>query len=293
MKDHQPKHKPVLLKEVIDLLAPEQGESLLDVTAGYGGHSLAILDKTHVPKTSYFVDRDDNATEELKQLVKLKGATIINSDFASATKSLHEKGMKFDLILADLGVSSPHLDNASRGFSFQKDGPLDMRMDASKGITAADIVNTSSEEALTKIIKVYGEEKHAKKIAQAIMQNTPVSTTTELANIIAKCLPFRGKIHPATKTFQALRIAVNDELTQLRYTLPLWIQMLKSSGRIAIISFHSLEDKIVKDIFLEHGGNRYDADIKILTKKPITPGDNELVFNPRARSAKLRVAVKK
>ncbi len=293
MKDHQSKHKPVLLNEVIDLLAPEQGESLLDVTAGYGGHSSAILDKTKGQKNSYLVDRDKNAVEEIIKLPELKEVNITHSDFASATKSLHEEGKKFDLILADLGVSSPHLDNASRGFSFKNDGPLDMRMDASKGITAADIVNTSGEESLREMIKVYGEEKHAKKIAKAIVRARPVNSTSELANIIAECFPFRGKIHPATKTFQALRIAVNDELAQLRFTLPLWIQMLNKGGRIAIISFHSLEDRIVKDIFLEYGGNRYDADIEILTKKPITPSDEELVFNPRSRSSKLRGAVKK
>lgn len=293
MEDHQSKHKPVLLREVIDLFAPVQGESLLDVTAGYGGHSSAIFDKTHQQESSCLVDRDTNATEELNNLDILKGAEIIHSDFAKASKKLHEQNKKFDLILADLGVSSPHLDNASRGFSFKNDGPLDMRMDTTSGITASDIVNTSSEESLKKIIKSYGEEQQAGKIASVIVQNRPIKSTTHLAQIIAEALPKRGKIHPATKTFQGLRIAVNDELAQLRYTLPLWLKMLKSGGRIAVISFHSLEDRIVKEVFAEYGGDRYDADIKILTKKPVTASDDELVFNPRARSAKLRVAVKK
>lgn len=293
MRDHQSKHKPVLLDSVIELLAPEKGENFLDATAGYGGHASVILDKTQEHKSSYLVDRDKNATEELKALDKLNKANIINNDFANATKSLNEEGIKFDLILADLGVSSPHLDNASRGFSFKNDGPLDMRMDTSKGITAADIVNTSDEKVIREIIKVYGEERRAGKIASAIVKNRPLSSTSELAQVIAKELPGKGKIHPATKSFQAIRIAVNDELAQLRYTLPLWIKMLNSGGRIAIISFHSLEDRIVKEVFQDYGGDRYDAELKILTKKPVTASKNEIDFNPRSRSAKLRVAVKK
>lgn len=293
MKDHQSKHIPVLLNEVIDLLAPEKGENLLDATAGYGGHATAILKKTKQPKTSYLVDRDKYAVEELTKVEELHGVQIVHSDFAQATKVLHQDGRQFDIILADLGVSSPHLDIASRGFSFNNDGPLDMRMDTSKGLTAADVVNTSSQEAIKEIIKKYGEEPNANKIAQAIVENRPFSTTSELANAVAETVPRRGRIHPATKTFQALRIVVNDELAQLRYTLPLWVSMLNQGGRIGIISFHSLEDRIVKDIFQDLGGDRYDADIKILTKKPVMAGDQELVFNPRARSAKLRVAVKK
>lgn len=293
MKDHQSKHIPVLLEEVIDLLAPEKGDNLLDATAGYGGHATAILKKTKQPTGSYLVDRDKYAVEELVQNDELRGVQIVNSDFAQATKNLHQDGKQFDIILADLGVSSPHLDIASRGFSFNNVGPLDMRMDNSKGLTAADIVNTSSVESLRELIRKYGEESRAKKIAQAIVENRPFSTTSELANTIAETIPRRGRIHPATKTFQALRIVVNDELAQLSYTLPLWISMLKSGGRIGVISFHSLEDRIVKDIFQDLGGDRYDADVKILTKKPVVASNQELVFNPRARSAKLRAAVKK
>ena len=293
MKDHQSTHKPVLLDEVISLLAPQKGQSLLDATAGYGGHSTAILQKTGDPKTSVLIDRDEQAIDALKKINELSRATIIHNDFASASKELNDQHRTFDLILADFGVSSPHLDKASRGFSFKNDGPLDMRMDTSKGLTAADIVNTSSEEALVNIIKMYGEEKHAKRIANAIAEHRPFLSTHDLATTIARTSSKRSKVHPATKTFQALRIAVNDELAQIAYTVPLWLSMLNTGGRIAVISFHSLEDRIVKDTFNEQGKNEYDATIQILTKKPISASKQELVFNPRARSAKLRAAVKK
>ena len=293
MIDHQ-KHHPVLLAEVLHYLAPEQGDRLLDATAGYGGHANQILDKTGQKQTSVLVDRDENAISELNKRFEGKNATIMHRDFAGATKELHANDETFDLILADLGVSSPHLDNASRGFSFMTDGPLDMRMDPSQGLTAADLVNTSSAEELQRILKLYGEEPRARAVAQAIVNARPISTTDELATIVTKVYGGRGryKTHPATKTFQALRIAVNDELAQLQYAMPLWIQMLRPGGRIGIISFHSLEDRIVKQIFQEHGGERYDADLRILTKKPVSGNDHEIVLNPRARSAKLRAAVK-
>lgn len=292
---HQEKnqHTPVLLREVLQYLAPEKGDTLLDVTAGYGGHAAAILDVTSQDRHSVLVDRDENAINQLKTRFKGKDVKILHDDFAHATQNL--SGKKFNLILADLGVSSPHLDNASRGFSFQLDGPLDMRMDSSKGLTAAEIVNSSSVETLADMLKAYGDEPKAKRVAEAIAAKRPIHTTHELANIVATVYGGRGryKTHPATKTFQALRIVVNDELAQLRFALPLWLEMLETGGRIAVISFHSLEDRIVKEVFQEYGGNRYDATIKLLTKKPITGDNTEIVFNPRARSAKLRVAVKK
>lgn len=293
MIDHQ-KHHPVLLAEVLHYLAPEQGDRLLDATAGYGGHANQILDQTGQKQTSVLVDRDENAIDELNKRFEGKNVSVMHSDFAGATKELHANDETFDLILADLGVSSPHLDNASRGFSFMTDGPLDMRMDPSQGLTAADLVNTSSAEELQRILKLYGEEPRARAVAQAIANARPITTTEELATIVTKVYGGRGryKTHPATKTFQALRIAVNDELAQLQYALPLWIQMLRPGGRIGIISFHSLEDRIVKQILQEHGGERYDADLRILTKKPVSGNEHEIVLNPRARSAKFRAAVK-
>ncbi len=297
MKVHQQKnqHAPVLLREVLQYLAPEKGDSLLDATAGYGGHAEAILEITSQTAKSVLIDRDENSIVQLKKRFNGSELIIMHDDFAHATQALASKGRKFNLILADLGVSSPHLDNASRGFSFQLDGPLDMRMDSSRGLTAADIVNSSSEDTLVGLLKAYGEDPKAKKVAQAIVASRPISTTFGLANIVADVYGGRGryKTHPATKTFQALRIVVNDELAQLRFALPLWLEMLQTGGRIAIISFHSLEDRIVKQIFSDQGGERYDATIKLLTKKPIIGDKNEIVLNPRARSAKLRVAVKK
>jgi 16S rRNA (cytosine1402-N4)-methyltransferase len=297
MKVHQQinQHAPVLLREVLQYLAPEKGDSLLDATAGYGGHAEAILEVTSQTAKSVLIDRDENSIVQLKKRFNGSELTIMHDDFAHATQALASKGRKFNLILADLGVSSPHLDNASRGFSFQLDGPLDMRMDSSRGLTAADIVNSSSEDTLVGLLKAYGEDPKAKKVAQAIVASRPISTTFGLANIVADVYGGRGryKTHPATKTFLALRIVVNDELAQLRFALPLWLEMLQTGGRIAIISFHSLEDRIVKQIFSDQGGERYDATIKLLTKKPIIGDKNEIVLNPRARSAKLRVAVKK
>ena len=198
----------------------------------------------------------------------------------------------FDMILADLGVSSPHLDIASRGFSFSQEGPLDMRMDQSQELTADFIVNNYSEARLTELIKRYGEDPKARQIARSIVQNRPIHTTQELATNIAKIWPGHSRVHPATRTFQALRIAVNDELEQLRLSLPVWIDLLAPNGRLAVISFHSLEDRLVKQIFQELGGDRYDAILEVLTKRPVSGDTNEIVFNPRARSAKLRAAVK-
>jgi 16S rRNA (cytosine1402-N4)-methyltransferase len=198
------------------------------------------------------------------------------------------------MILADLGVSSPHLDQGARGFAIATDGPLDMRMDQTQDLTAEKIVNEYSADDIASILKRYGEEPKARQIAQLIVQNRPLATTKELAAVVVKAWPSRSKVHPATRTFQALRIAVNDELGLVERSLPLWIDMLAPGGRLAVISFHSLEDRLVKQAFQEAGGARYDFDAKItvLTKRPITASESELVFNPRARSAKLRAAVK-
>lgn len=284
-------HVPVLLSEVIQYLDPKEGESYLDLTAGYGGHAEAVLERTKSVELSVLVDRDQNAVKVLEQ--KFGGKTqILPMDFLGASEQLLREGKRFDLILADLGVSSPHLNEAHRGFAIARVGPLDMRMDQSQTLSAADIVNSYSEAELADIIYRYGEEPKSRKIAHLIVEHRPLNTTTELANVVAKAWPGRSRVHPATRTFQALRIAVNDELGLLERSLPLWLQLLAPGGRIGVISFHSLEDRVVKQFFKEQGGDRYDTDIRLLTSRPITAGSNELVFNPRARSAKLRAAVK-
>lgn len=285
------KHYPVLLEETLAALDPKEGESYLDLTAGYGGHASRVLDRTLRKPHFTLVDRDQNAVTYLEQKFG-PDAEIIHKDFLSATQELVAKGRQYDLILADLGVSSPHLDNASRGFSLKADGPLDMRMDETQSLTAADVVNNYDVAELVRILRVYGEEPRANKIARLIVEHRPITTTHELATIVARAWPGHSKVHPATRTFQAVRIAVNDELAQLARALPLWIDMLAPGGRIAIISFHSLEDRVVKQVLNEVSGNRYDAILRLLSKQPVTASDNELVFNPRSRSAKLRAAVK-
>ncbi len=285
-------HIPVLLKPVLAYLNPQEGESYLDLTAGYGGHAAAVLEHTKNPEAATLVDRDENAIRALTRLGE-QGATLIHKDFLSATQRLVAEGMQFDLILADLGISSPHVDNAARGFAFSTDGPLDMRMDQSQVLTAEIVVNTYSVDELQQIIRTYGEEPRARKIAQAIAQARPLTTTQQLAETVRSVMPKGSKTHPATRTFQALRIAVNDELELLKAALPLWVELLASGGRLGIISFHSLEDRIVKQTLAELAGDRYDAPLQLLTKRPATADEQELVFNPRARSAKLRAVVKK
>jgi 16S rRNA (cytosine1402-N4)-methyltransferase len=286
-------HYPVLASEVLKYLDPKEGDSYLDLTAGYGGHAQAVLDRTLKPHNITLVDRDQNATAYLGQKFDGRGVQIIHNDFLSASRELNEQDRQFDLILADLGVSSPHLDNASRGFSLKADGPLDMRMDETQTLTASGVVNNYDEAELARIIHAYGEEPRAKKIARLIVEHRPIATTHELARIVAQAWPGYSKVHPATRTFQAVRIAVNNELAQLEKSLPIWLDLLAPGGRIAIISFHSLEDRIVKQFFASQSGNRYDAVLQLLTKQPVTGGADEIVFNPRARSAKLRAAVKK
>ncbi len=274
------------------MLAPKQGETYLDLTAGYGGHAREITGRIGAASNATLVDRDDFAIQHLQDLAE-KGARIIQSDFASAARVLANNGEQFDVILIDLGVSSPQLDNQDRGFSFSKSGPLDMRMDRSQPKTAADLVNDASEEYLASIIRDYGEEPKARAVAREIMQARPFNTTEELAEVVKKA--YRGhwtRVHPATRTFQAIRIALNDELGQIERTLPLLPKLLRPGGRVGIISFHSLEDRLVKRFFKEQAEAGYEAELNLLTKHPIS-GATEDVHNPRARSAKLRAAVKK
>ena len=284
-------HVPVLLDEVLKYLDPQSGESYLDLTAGYGGHASAVLERIGSLKSSVLVDRDQKAIDVLTGKYD-SAVSIRHQDFLSVARELQTENRQFDLILADVGVSSPHLNEDRRGFAISLNGPLDMRMDQAQALTAETIVNSYSEAELADLLKRYGEEPKAAQIARGIVANRPLTTTDQLAAIAAKAWPGRSRIHPATRTFQALRIAVNDELGQLEQSLPIWFDLLAPGGRIAVISFHSLEDRLVKQALSEAAGERYDADLRLLTKRPVTAQPSELVFNPRARSAKLRAAVK-
>lgn len=288
-------HAPVLQDEVMRVLRPQIGESYLDVTAGYGGHAEAVLQSTASPERAVLIDRDRQAKRYLQKKFGRLGAKVIRKDYLSASRELASAGEKYDIILADLGVSSPHLNDPQRGFSFLRPGPLDMRMDQRQELSAGQIVNQWPQNQLAGVIRRFGEEPRAKAIAKAIIANRPISDTGQLGRLVAGALRrrfTRRKIHPATRTFQALRIAVNDELEQLSNSLPVWEKLLTPGGRLAIISFHSLEDRIVKRYFAQHAQDTYDSDMRVLTKKPVMTRKTKTVFNPRARSAKLRAAVK-
>jgi len=292
---HQNKHtqhEPVLLEQVMHYLDPHVGETYLDLTAGYGGHARTVLGETGNFTGSVLVDRDQNALQALRQLFAETGVELKWQAFLAASQELITEGRQFDLILADLGVSSPHLNEGKRGFAIREPAALDMRMDQRQALSAQDIVNDYSETALIDILTRYGEEPKAKQIAHAIIQARPLTTTDELAAIAVHAWPGHSRIHPATRTFQALRIAVNDELGQLEQALPLWQQLIAPNGRLVVISFHSLEDRLVKRALAEASGERYDAELRLLTKSPVTATPAEIVLNPRARSAKLRAAVK-
>ena len=293
-KEHPPHHIPVLLDATLRSLDPQTGENYLDLTAGFGGHAGEVLKRTENFKESVLVDRDDYAIAHLSEY-ETKGVRLMHTDFESAASQLVEEGKTFDVILIDLGVSSPQLDQGERGFSFKNKGPLDMRMDRRQPLSANDLLNRASLEELTKIIHEYGEEPfmNAKRIAEVIFAGRPFASTEDLARTIAE--NHRGKwkrTHPATRTFQSLRIAVNDELGQIERTLPLLPKLLKKNGRVGVISFHSLEDRFVKRFFKSQFELGLEAELAPITKKPIL-GATEDVHNPRSRSAKLRVAVKK
>ncbi len=281
-----------MLDSVLETIDPKPGQRYLDVTAGYGGHAMAILERTLSPEGAVLVDRDQMAIDRLHDVFHGRGVQIIHKDYLSAAMDLSKEERTFDIVFADLGVSSPHLNTASRGFSFRFEAPLDMRMDPRQELTAEMVVNTYPKEELVRILREYGEEPKAENIARRLVENRPIRTTLELAQIVAQAWPGHSRVHPATRTFQALRIEVNDELGLLKRALPVLVNLLAPEGRLAVITFHSLEDRIVKQYFAEIAGDRFDADFRLLTKRPTLPGPHELVSNPRARSAKLRAVVK-
>ncbi len=305
-------HTTVLLGQAVDLLAPRPGGVYVDGTLGGGGHAEEVLRRCGPDGLLIGFDQDGAAMERAGQRLAAFGsrAVLRRANFRQAAEVLVELGFPaVDGFLLDLGLSWFHVGSAERGFSFRVDGPLDMRMDSRTAVTAADLVNTLSRQELVRILSEYGEEKKANAIAKAVERargRGPITSTVQLAEIVSSVFPPfpPRRTHPATLTFQALRIAVNDELGALREGLESMIAMLRPGGRIAVISFHSLEDRIVKQLFAEHAkacvcpprmpvcrcGKR--ADLKVLTKRPITAEEQEVSENPAARSAKLRVAEK-
>lgn len=284
-------HLPVMVHEVLELLDVKMDKWYVDCTIGGGGHSEAILSKGG---RVFGIDQDSEVLELAKKhLEKWKDRVIFKHGNFRNIKGILEKGGLYNVsgFLYDLGFSSYQIEDKERGFSFMKEGPLDMRMDKSLKIDAAFIVNKTSEKDLTRIIKEYGEEPKARSIAKMIVSNRPIKTTTQLSSLIQKVYyGKRGKIHPSTRTFQALRIAVNDELNSLKESLDSILPFLEKGGRVVVLSFHSLEDRIVKEKFKTWAK---EGIFDILTKKPIRPTSSEIEKNPRARSAKLRGGMKR
>jgi len=288
-------HVPVLLKEAIDFLAVRRGGTYIDATVGLGGHSYEIAKRLGAPGHLIGLDKDPAALEMARKKLAPQSPdwpeiTLLHRSFAEIAKG--QQAATVDGILADIGVSSLQLDNAARGFSFQAEGPLDMRMDPHSERTAEQVVNHLDERQLADVIYEFGEERRSRRIARAICRSRPIRSTAHLADVIsAAARPMNQaerRIHPATRTFQALRIFVNRELDDLKGMLAATPQILKPGGRIIVISFHSLEDRIVKDAFRD--GAMKDMYYRILTKKPVTASEEESDRNPRARSAKLRAA---
>ncbi len=301
-------HIPVLLNEVVESIVPKDGGVYVDGTFGAGGYTRAVLDAADC--TVYAIDRDPDAIREGQKLVEAyKGRLhLLHGTFGEMAELVRGEGVDFvDGVMLDIGVSSMQIDRAERGFSFQKDGALDMRM-SQNGLSAADVLNTFGEREIADIIYKYGEERFSRRIAAAVVEQrktAPFKTTLEFADLIRRTVPHkREDIDPATRSFQALRIYVNDELGQLESGLSAAHDLLKAGGRMAVVSFHSLEDRIVKTFMQEKSGktanpSRYmpvvekqAATLKTITKKPILPTESETKFNPRARSARLRVAEK-
>jgi 16S rRNA (cytosine1402-N4)-methyltransferase len=318
---HSYAHTPVLLAEVVEALQPSPGKRFIDGTLGGGGHSAALLQSIQPDGHLIGIDADPAALKAARERFEQLGLpsesyTLLHGSFDTMQTLIRDMGDGgnmgdelvdeglFDGVLLDLGVSSHQLDTPERGFSFGACGPLDMRLDPTRGQTAADLLAELSEERLADIIYHYGEERYARRIARRIVeqrQTAPIATTDDLVAVVTRAMPGRPKhtrqrIHPATRTFQALRIAVNRELEQLENVLPQAVELLRPGGRLAIISFHSLEDRAVKLFFRAESGYRGNEtqprseQLRILTKKPIVAGEEEVAHNPRSRSAKLRVA---
>ncbi|HLI52379.1 MAG TPA: 16S rRNA (cytosine(1402)-N(4))-methyltransferase RsmH [Thermomicrobiaceae bacterium] len=307
-----PGHTPVLLRETIELLSVRPGGSYLDATFGGGGHTQAILDRSAPSGLVVALDADPKAIERADALAARYPGRLIPrqgnfSDMADLSRSWMTEDDKFDGILMDLGLSSLQLDDDARGFSFRSDAPLDMRFDPSSDRTAAYLVNSLSSDELSTLLFEYGEEPQARRIARAIVarrEQQPIATAHDLAELIEQATGGRHgrKIHPATRTFQALRIAVNDELEALKAGLAAAIELLRPTGRLAVISFHSLEDRIVKQAFRQEARDcicppgtpicicGHEARLKLVTTKPLRPTEHEARANPRSRSARLRVA---
>lgn len=298
-------HLPVLVSETLGLLSPQAGDVYVDATAGQGGHAQTVIDAIGPMGQAYLIDQDVAAVTALKRRFEgFKNVTVIHGRFGNLVELAREYGIgPIDLALFDLGFSSVQLDDGARGLSFKHDGPLDMRLDQTGALTAADVVNNYAEWDLADVIWRYGEERRSRRIAQAIVSARPLKTTGHLAEVIRQAVPRQGKIDQATKTFQAIRIEVNDELGQIVSGLEAAVELLKPGGKLAVISFHSLEDRIVKRFIAVNSATyRYTPDqfqpeelvpkLARLTKSPVTVGAAELKFNPRSRSAKLRVAVK-
>ena len=287
-------HEPVLTAEALMHLAPERGGLFVDCTVGLGGHTRALLDAGASRVIGLDRDADALALAGAELAPFGQRAELVHADYRSIAHVLAERGVgTIDGALADLGVSSLQFDGEGRGFSFRRDEPLDMRMDRSSGPTAAHLINTTSEVDLANIIFEFGEERHSRRIARAIVDSRarePIATTGQLAEIVRRAVPTRGwqRIDPATRTFQALRIWVNGELDGLDAFLRDVVNRLREGGRVVVISFHSLEDRIVKHTF--RALERAEALVRVLTKRPVGPGDDEIARNPRARSAKLRAA---
>ena len=302
-----PAHTSVLLTETLDLLNLQANTHIIDGTLGLGGHSLEILKRIGPKGKLMAFDQDGaNLAVAKERLKDYSSQTIfIHDNFETMAEACKKHKFQPDAILLDLGLSSPHIDEADRGFSFQKDGPLDMRFDKRQELTAEIVVNSTKEDDLADIIYEYGDERRSRPIARAIVlarKEKRITSTAQLAEIIKKTSKGRAKIHPATQTFQALRIFVNRELDVLQRVLEDSLKLLKKGGRIVVISYHSLEDRMVKNFFRDQTKTcicpqelvicqcNFEKTLYILTRKPIMPNGDEVSLNPRARSAKLRAA---
>jgi 16S rRNA (cytosine1402-N4)-methyltransferase len=299
-------HTSVLLDEALEHLAVQPGGRYIDATLGAGGHTRAILKESEPGGLVLGLDADPAAIEFARGSVEdyAESAKLVNANFRDLARVARQYNfVPVHGVLFDLGISSMQLSAEGRGFSFQEEAPLDMRFSESQTVTAADIVNTYEQEDLANLIWEYGEERFSRRIARSIVQARPVSTTTELAGVVSRAVPAgRSRIHPATRTFQALRIAVNDELAALTTALEQARDILGPAGRLVVISFHSLEDRIVKQFFQRESRNcicppeqptctcGHRATLRIITRRPVSPSPEEIQRNPRARSAHLRAA---